>query len=114
MISGFSSEHYFWQRDRLSIMRESKSIESEWFDLNIKEEIEQWDAMCKLLKEFSWEVKSFSSLEIISEIEEVSSELESGVSTGVSTKLEGLQVSRWKDLSFSLKYSLRLENIVSS
>ena len=79
VISGNSSEDYFSQRYGLSIIRESKSIKIEWIELDSEEELGEWDENSKVLKEFSWKVKSFSSLEIIREIEAVSSELESEV-----------------------------------
>ena len=50
-------------------------------ELDSEEELEGRHGKRKVLKEFIWEVKSFSSLEIISEIEEVSTGLESEVPT---------------------------------
>ena len=92
VISGNSSEDYFSQRDRISITRESKLTKIEWIELDSEKELEEWDEKHKILKEFSWEVRSFSSLETISETEEVSTKLESEVLTEVSTKIE-----EWKE-----------------
>ena len=74
---------------------------NKWIELYHEEELEELDEKCKVLKEPSWEVKSFSRLGIIAEVEAFSSELESWVSNEVSTKLEGQKegfgVSRCKD-----------------
>ena len=59
-------------------------------------------------------MKSLSSLKIIAETEEVSTELESEVSAKLEGCKEGFGISRSKDWIFSFKSSLKLENMVSS
>ena len=69
-------------------MSESKT------ELYSEEELEERNENHKVLKEFSWKVKSFLSLEIISETEEVSTELESEVSTKIEGWKEEFELSR--------------------